>query len=193
MSETYHLPSPAGRARVVLGNRRWGENGSVKNGKMYARPVHSSSTANGAGPSSSSSGSSPPVYSKGVGKAGNGRGGPNSQHRQHQQQAGGSCAPKPASVPVHGFETAPGSAPAVGEAGSAVTLTTPLGGGRAGGSSPKASTPISIRPGGRNAAAAGENDVAGSGGSPAAGSSVGKGRRAKRNERRAAGGEEVAA
>ncbi|MEW5311598.1 MAG: hypothetical protein WDW38_003298 [Sanguina aurantia] len=124
--EDFYFSSAAGRARVVLGNRRWGENGSVKNGKMYARPIHSSSTANGAGPSSSG-GSSPPRVQQ-----------------------------------------------------------------RAGGSGPKASTPICIRPGGRNAVA-GENDLAGSGGSPAAGSSVGKGRRAKRNERRAAGGEEVLA
>eukprot|EP00775_Hariotina_reticulata_P008645 gene8645-8826_t len=37
--ESYYFSSAAGRARVVLGNRRWGEGGYMRAGRMYARPV----------------------------------------------------------------------------------------------------------------------------------------------------------
>lgn len=37
--EAYYFSSAAGRARVTLGNRRWGENGYVSAGRMQARPI----------------------------------------------------------------------------------------------------------------------------------------------------------
>ena len=37
--EAYYFSSAAGRARITLGNRRWGENGYVSAGRMQARPV----------------------------------------------------------------------------------------------------------------------------------------------------------
>ncbi|GLI58446.1 hypothetical protein VaNZ11_000070 [Volvox africanus] len=60
--EKYYFSSAAGRARVVLGNRRLGENGYMRAGRMYARPAGSNSTSQ-AGVSGS----------VGIGKAGKGR------------------------------------------------------------------------------------------------------------------------
>lgn len=37
--EDFYFSSAAGRARIVLGNRRWGENGYVASGRQQARPV----------------------------------------------------------------------------------------------------------------------------------------------------------
>lgn len=37
--ENYYFSAAAGRARIILGNRRWGENGFVSSGRMQARPV----------------------------------------------------------------------------------------------------------------------------------------------------------
>ena len=37
--EDFYLSSAAGRARIVLGNRRWGENGYVASGRQQGRPV----------------------------------------------------------------------------------------------------------------------------------------------------------
>ncbi|WIA32546.1 hypothetical protein OEZ86_003355 [Tetradesmus obliquus] len=48
--EQYYFSSAAGRARVVLGNRRWGEGGFMRAGRMYARPVQNNArTPNAAG------------------------------------------------------------------------------------------------------------------------------------------------
>ncbi|KAK9792475.1 hypothetical protein WJX73_002403 [Symbiochloris irregularis] len=37
--EAYYFSAAAGRARITLGNRRWGENGYVAAGRMHARPT----------------------------------------------------------------------------------------------------------------------------------------------------------
>lgn len=37
--EDFYFSSAAGRARIVLGNRRWGENGYVASGRQQARPA----------------------------------------------------------------------------------------------------------------------------------------------------------
>ena len=37
--EDYYFSAAAGRARIVVGNRRWGESGYVASGRMQARPV----------------------------------------------------------------------------------------------------------------------------------------------------------
>ena len=37
--EDYYFSAAAGRARIVLGNRRFGENGYVSSGRSYARPA----------------------------------------------------------------------------------------------------------------------------------------------------------
>lgn len=43
--EDYYFSSAAGSARVVIGNRRWGENGYMRSGRQYARPAQPSSSA----------------------------------------------------------------------------------------------------------------------------------------------------
>ncbi|GIL71147.1 hypothetical protein Vretimale_17896 [Volvox reticuliferus] len=60
--EKYYFSSAAGRARVVLGNRRLGENGYMRAGRMYARPAGSNNTSQAGGSGS-----------VGIGKAGKGR------------------------------------------------------------------------------------------------------------------------
>ncbi|GLI58842.1 hypothetical protein VaNZ11_000607 [Volvox africanus] len=60
--EKYYFSSAAGRARVVLGNRRLGENGYMRAGRLYARPAGSNSTSQAGGSGS-----------VGIGKAGKGR------------------------------------------------------------------------------------------------------------------------
>lgn len=42
--ENYYFSAAAGRARIVLGNRRWGENGYVSAGRQHARPRVNQST-----------------------------------------------------------------------------------------------------------------------------------------------------
>ena len=42
--ENYYFSAAAGRARIVLGNRRWGENGYVSSGRQHARPRVTQST-----------------------------------------------------------------------------------------------------------------------------------------------------
>jgi hypothetical protein len=37
--EDYYFSAAAGRARIVLGNRRFGETGFVSSGRSYARPT----------------------------------------------------------------------------------------------------------------------------------------------------------
>lgn len=37
--EDFYFSSAAGQARIVLGNRRWGENGYVASGRQQGRPV----------------------------------------------------------------------------------------------------------------------------------------------------------
>ncbi|KAG2484687.1 hypothetical protein HYH03_016516 [Edaphochlamys debaryana] len=61
--EQYYLSSAAGRARVVLGNRRLGENGFMRSGRIYARPANNNNSNAAAAASSSAS----------IGKAGKGR------------------------------------------------------------------------------------------------------------------------
>ena len=40
--EAYYFSAAAGRARITLGNRRWGENGYVASGRMQAPPRRTS-------------------------------------------------------------------------------------------------------------------------------------------------------
>lgn len=42
--EDFYFSSAAGRARIVLGNRRWGENGYVSSGRQQGRPVQRAPT-----------------------------------------------------------------------------------------------------------------------------------------------------
>ncbi|KAK9836455.1 hypothetical protein WJX74_000881 [Apatococcus lobatus] len=51
--ENYYFSAAAGRARIVLGNRRWGENGYVSAGRQHARPRVNQSTSKGKGKGSS--------------------------------------------------------------------------------------------------------------------------------------------
>ncbi|EFJ51756.1 hypothetical protein VOLCADRAFT_103400 [Volvox carteri f. nagariensis] len=60
--EKYYFSSAAGRARVVLGNRRLGENGYMRAGRMYARPTTNGNTSQASGSASG-----------GIGKPGKGR------------------------------------------------------------------------------------------------------------------------
>ncbi|GAX83663.1 hypothetical protein CEUSTIGMA_g11088.t1 [Chlamydomonas eustigma] len=63
--ESYYFSSASGRARVVLGNRRFGENGFVRGGRLMARPVQSPGPSYSAASSSSSSASSKQVGAQG--------------------------------------------------------------------------------------------------------------------------------
>ena len=38
-TEAFYFSAAAGRARIVIGNRRWGEHGYVSSGRMQARPA----------------------------------------------------------------------------------------------------------------------------------------------------------
>lgn len=71
--EDYYFSSAAGRARIVLGNRRWGGGGFMRNGRMYARPVGaggaSGSGAGGAAAGTSAAAAAAPAGGKGKGKA----------------------------------------------------------------------------------------------------------------------------
>lgn len=77
--EKFYFSSAAGRARVVLGNRRLGENGYMRAGRMYARPANNNNNGGGGGSSGAggSSGSSSGNRAAGgnIGKAGKGRAG----------------------------------------------------------------------------------------------------------------------
>lgn len=65
--EDYYFSSAAGRARIVLGNRRWGENGYVASGRQQGRPVQRVTTKAGQGGSSAKKGSSGKASSKDAG------------------------------------------------------------------------------------------------------------------------------
>ncbi|KAF8071339.1 hypothetical protein HT031_001423 [Scenedesmus sp. PABB004] len=71
--ESYYFSSAAGRARVVLGNRRWGEGGYLRAGRMYARPVQGGgrATPNAAGGKAAAGKA---AVAKGVAKAAAGAG-----------------------------------------------------------------------------------------------------------------------
>lgn len=55
--EDFYFSSAAGRARIVLGNRRWGENGYVASGRQQGRPVQRTASKAGQGSSSGKKGS----------------------------------------------------------------------------------------------------------------------------------------
>ena len=57
--EDYYFSSAAGRARVVIGNRRHGPNGYLSSGRMQARPTPPQVTPSLFGPSSFCSFSAP--------------------------------------------------------------------------------------------------------------------------------------
>lgn len=54
--EEYLLDRQAGTSRVLLGNRRWGQGGFIREGRMYARPVQSPAAPSGSNSSKSSKG-----------------------------------------------------------------------------------------------------------------------------------------
>ena len=204
-----HTVLSAGRARIVLGNRRWGGGGFMRNGRMYARPVNPGAGGSGA----SGRGSAGASTSTSAGPASAAQAVP----------AGGKGKAK-AKQPV---EAAPDAAAAAAAAAAApaVSPADPKGKARAGGASPPALPPsggarcsakekipksaqaqyawdrdgpaaaaLGASPLGRSpcsfgSGAAGSWMAAALGTSPGAacvGSAPGSGRRAKRNARRAA-------
>lgn len=86
--EKYYFSSAAGRARIVLGNRRLGENGFLKAGRVYARPAPAPA----------------PASSKGKGKAAN----TSSAAASSSKQSGGPGGPSGSG------STSSAAAPAVG-------------------------------------------------------------------------------
>ncbi|KAK9823640.1 hypothetical protein WJX72_004388 [[Myrmecia] bisecta] len=59
--EAYYFSSAAGRARICLGNRRFGENGYISSGRMHARPIPARTPGKGkAAAEGGSSGSATP-------------------------------------------------------------------------------------------------------------------------------------
>ncbi|GLC43189.1 hypothetical protein PLESTB_000852600 [Pleodorina starrii] len=83
--EKYYFSSAAGRARVVLGNRRLGENGYMRAGRMYARPANN----NGAGTSQGGGSASGGIGKPGKGRAAAGKAGPTGE-LEDPEGAGGS-------------------------------------------------------------------------------------------------------
>ena len=129
----------AGKARVVVGNRRWGNGGYVSSGRLMARPrVRSSS---GAGSSSSGGGGGGQGSRGKAGRGGKGKGAPLGGHVDSQLSlscsppALGSSPPLGASPPSckHGFlgEHPPGGAPVTPPPGGAEVGRAPRQGRRA--------------------------------------------------------------
>lgn len=168
--EQYYFSAAAGRARVVLGNRRWGENGAVKAGRQYARPIHhagGSAGASGSGSSAaaSASTSTPGSSGKSIGKAGGGR----KQVQQSSSATGGSGGSgTPAAA---GSMAAPASSGGSTPAGKPCTAVKSSANGTPGGASAVAGSAT--------------HDKSVPAAAAVAGSSHGKGRRAQRNARRA--------
>eukprot|EP00195_Chlamydomonas_chlamydogama_P015326 CAMPEP_0202893988 /NCGR_PEP_ID=MMETSP1392-20130828/3459_1 /ASSEMBLY_ACC=CAM_ASM_000868 /TAXON_ID=225041 /ORGANISM="Chlamydomonas chlamydogama, Strain SAG 11-48b" /LENGTH=305 /DNA_ID=CAMNT_0049578513 /DNA_START=381 /DNA_END=1298 /DNA_ORIENTATION=- len=116
--EQYYFSSAAGSARITLGNRRFGENGYVRGGRVYARPVPQQtppSTGKGKGKGKSAAAAASPAT------------GP----------ASGAAASSSRSIPIPSSSGASGSragaapaagAPASGSVGSAGLMgTSPTG------------------------------------------------------------------
>lgn len=176
--EAYYFSAAAGRARVTLGNRRWGENGYVASGHQRGRPVTraggkgkgaSAAAASAAGTSSSSTPAPAP--------ASGGKGG---RRRRNKAVTSPEHASADAAAPV-----------------ASTSVPDPAGGSSGGGCSGRhlggcdTTTPITMRRlSGRQPSAPSGSEADGPvmgtsplGSSP--GSSVpGTGRRAKRNSRR---------
>lgn len=64
--EDYYFSSAAGRARVIVGNRRWGDGGYVASGRRAARPVVPNNKTPGKGKSAGNGSSSIPIPAGGV-------------------------------------------------------------------------------------------------------------------------------
>ncbi|PNH04861.1 hypothetical protein TSOC_008946 [Tetrabaena socialis] len=112
--EKYYFSSAAGAARVVLGNRRMGENGFMRSGRLYARPApNSNAAASNAGGGGSGN----------IGKAGKGRAG------------GGSKAADAAAASAGAGGSGAGGSGGSGAGGSGA------GGSGAGPSGPRAAAP----------------------------------------------------
>eukprot|EP00891_Asterochloris_glomerata_P009667 jgi/Astpho2/9667/Aster-03930 len=126
--EDYYFSAAAGRARIVVGNRRWGESGYVASGRMQARPGGKDKKP-GPSPSAAAAGSSNAARrgKKGKGKA------PNAAPTGAQESPGpaggaqlaaasaaqGSSSVQPAAVAAH--TAAKGKAPADAVPGGDIT------------------------------------------------------------------------
>ncbi|KAF6262126.1 hypothetical protein COO60DRAFT_1282794 [Scenedesmus sp. NREL 46B-D3] len=123
--EQYYFSSAAGRARV-LGNRRWGEGGYMRAGRMYARPVQNTArTPNAAG-------------GKAVGgKAAAGKAAASST-------SGGAGSSRAAAAEASSSSSTSAAAPSGGESSSAaaasVDITNRAGGSRSNGAAAAASS-----------------------------------------------------
>ena len=151
--EAFYFSSAAGRARILLGNRRFGEGGFLSSGRRQARPVPSSKKVKGkgtgkhvraadvspicneAGPSTSTAGGTgavrgmPPKPSAAV-RTPNANGGRHQQIQQQQQQTTYSPGAVMGSSPHLSGELFMGSSPAVSGSGSFVYGSSPSGSGR---------------------------------------------------------------
>lgn len=172
--EQYYFSSAAGRARVILGNRRFGENGVLRGGRRYARPLPNQ---NNAAAAASSSSSSAPASKKSRGKGKAPPPGAGAAAPDGSSGAGGGASSSGAAVAAVGLPApvAGGSGVAVSEAGVEVQVAKPVHG-----------TPIS--PEAVQGSGGSQRNAGGGAGAGAAGSksAAGQSRRAQRSARRTA-------
>ncbi|DBA78362.1 TPA: hypothetical protein ACH3X2_008299 [Trebouxia sp. C0005] len=155
--EDFYFSSAAGRARIVLGNRRWGENGYVASGRQQGRPVQRTASKAGQGSSTGKKGSASKqsAGSKDTGTPAQKT--PASKTPQTPPSGNATPQPKPV-LPAAGTgsstRTVPTDLPARSDfptAGpaTAVSSATPIRSGAAAAAAVTPSTPIPIG-GGRN-------------------------------------------
>uniref|UniRef100_A0A383VAZ7 RING-type domain-containing protein n=1 Tax=Tetradesmus obliquus TaxID=3088 RepID=A0A383VAZ7_TETOB len=125
--EQYYFSSAAGRARVVLGNRRWGEGGFMRAGRMYARPVQNNARTPNAAGGKSAGGKA--AAGKGAGKAAAGGTSGGAGSSRAAADAGSSSSSSAAAAAASGM----GGGSSSSAAASSVAITN-----RAGGSSSSA-------------------------------------------------------
>lgn len=172
--EDFYYSSAAGRARIVLGNRRWGHGGFMRSGRMFARPVNPSG-ASGNGASTSTGDAAQVAAAPAGGKS-----------KVKPQEESSPPAPLPAGKGKGKAKAATG--PKIPKCAQAHHAWAPDGVAPAAvpAASPLGRSPCSYGSAGgvggwmAHAAALGTSPCAPSGGTP------GSGRRAKRNARRAA-------
>ncbi|KAG2432328.1 hypothetical protein HYH02_013048 [Chlamydomonas schloesseri] len=103
--ENFYFSRAAGPARIVIGNRRLGENGFQRAGRIYARPTHNNHNNNNQQASSSTTASASAAASSapvgnGIGKAGKVRAGGNSNKIAPRLVRGGAGSAAGGSSPL---------------------------------------------------------------------------------------------
>ncbi|PNW74342.1 hypothetical protein CHLRE_13g604750v5 [Chlamydomonas reinhardtii] len=130
--ENFYFSRAAGPARIVIGNRRLGENGFQRAGRIYARPTHNNNNNNNSA-STSSAAATNATAGSGIGKPGKMRAGGNSSKIAPHLVRGSGGAAGDAGGSATGGSSPLGTSPSAGGMG-------PLSAGGGGGNS-AAATP----------------------------------------------------